>query len=69
MNSVLQKFEKEPSLYIELKSMIDKRKNFSNINSFGYIYDTSMKYTWMLFNTAIRNAPKWIVDANDKYNL
>ena len=69
MNSVLQKFEKDPNSYIELKSMIDKRKNFSNINSFEYISDTSMKYTWMLFNTAIRNAPKWIADANDKYNL
>jgi hypothetical protein len=69
MNSVLQKFEKEPSLYIELKSMIDKRKNFNNTGSFDNISDASMKYTYLLFNTAIRNAPKWIVDANDKYNL
>lgn len=69
MNSVLQKFEKDPNSYVELKSMLDKRKNFSNINSFEYIDDMAMKYTWMLFNTAIRNAPKWIADANNKYNL
>ena len=58
VNSVSQKFEKDPNSYVELKSMIDKRKNFSNINSFEYIFNTSMKYTWMLFNTAIRKRTK-----------
>jgi hypothetical protein len=68
LNSILKKFEKDPLSYISLKSTLNKRKNFNDIRSFGYIGNAIIKYIFFLLTDAVKKAPDWLKDT-EKYNI
>lgn len=69
LDSIVNKIDNEPSLYVDIKEMFDKRPNWNDSNRFGNVSNGPTKYIYyMLYSAINKNAPDYIKDTN-KYNL
>ena len=68
IESIIKKFENDPTSYTDLVIGLSKRPNFRSPGSFDYIRDAAVQYIYFLFHAAIKKAPEYIKNAN-KYNL
>lgn len=65
---ILDKIQKNPNIYFEIKKIVDKYPNFNNSGSFGYLSNSTIRYILFLLNSIERKTPNYIKDTN-KYNL
>ena len=61
LKSILKKFDDKPNLYFELEKIVEEKP-------LKYIYAAAEKYTYFLFDAAIRKAPEFIKQSQ-MYNM